>query len=629
MAGAASRLEGGSPNSEDQTRIIECSPFLLQDLRAAVLEQFNRLPHGGAELFGVLFGSRQGRDMQITAFRALGGEIGRTGPALSEQDRAVFRSILDGAQNDEEIAAIEPVGWFRAHPRSDLALAERDLEIFNSLFKQPWQVALILKPGNSVPSRGRVFFREPDGSLRAEGGFREFTHATEHAPAANGNPIAPETALAALQSVLVPATALSAPPSSIQPEASQASEEVSLLASAKCSAEPAGDSPLSEIAQPQTLPGPTAHHRLGTFLATALAAAVILLSFFYWRAQKQELSLSVADSSGQLRITWNREANSVQAGRHGQLEITDGAQKFRVELDPEQLRGGAAIYARRSGDVTVRLRVGEPDAQAVEQAVHLSLTAPSGALRKSGRSGDENDSRSRVAQLPPKLAEFVVSVPVDPGTEPNRTLTLPSTLMPSSQSVNKVAPELAAPPAMEAHNAVNLPAALPPPVHAAPPIEKPVQVSTASANTNTTATNTPALPATAARPPALQASGRVIWIGRLQKSDVLTISGKSSSTGTVIGELPGRPVKVSISPGDLSADGIVLYTSNLQYANNVIEPPRAENGWNKTIYTWNPRYANDITMPEAPGPQNGWSRMVLRSKNPKLSVIVIDWALVN
>ena len=129
--------------------------------------------------------------------------------------------------------------------------------------------------------------------------------------------------------------------------------------------------------------------------------------------------------------------------------------------------------------------------------------------------------------------------------------------------------------------------------------------------------------------PTAPTAGRLLWIGRLQKNQTLKINGKICSTGTLIGELPLRPVKFSVSPGDLSSDGIVLYTSNGQYANSVVEPPSAQNGWNRTVYTWNPRFANDIAIQESPGSENGWSRMVLRSKNPKMSVIVIDWSLVN
>ena len=115
----------------------------------------------------------------------------------------------------------------------------------------------------------------------------------------------------------------------------------------------------------------------------------------------------------------------------------------------------------------------------------------------------------------------------------------------------------------------------------------------------------------------------------MQKNQQVAITGKNCSTGTVVGEFPGRPFKFSVSPGDLSNDGIVLYTSNLQYANNVVEPPGAQNGWNKTVYTWNPKYANDVSVVESPAQPNQWTRIVLRSKNPKISVIVIDWTQVN
>src|SRR6185369_14486211 len=69
---------------------------------------------------------------------------------------------------------LEPVGWFRAHPRSGLDLSPRDLEISTFLFPEIWQVALVLRPGNSTPSCVRVYFRDSDGALYADRAFREF-----------------------------------------------------------------------------------------------------------------------------------------------------------------------------------------------------------------------------------------------------------------------------------------------------------------------------------------------------------------------------------------------------------------------------------------------------------------------
>jgi hypothetical protein len=123
-------------------------------------------------------------------------------------------------------------------------------------------------------------------------------------------------------------------------------------------------------------------------------------------------------------------------------------------------------------------------------------------------------------------------------------------------------------------------------------------------------------------------SGRLIWTGRLQQTGAITIEGRNATGGTVEGELPGRPVRVSVSPGDLSSDGLVLYTSNPQYRNNVVEPPGPQNGWNKTVYEPNAKRANDVTVAEPPGPQNGWKRLVLRSRNTKISVIVVDWSVI-
>jgi phosphatidylserine decarboxylase len=169
----------------------------------------------------------------------------------------------------------------------------------------------------------------------------------------------------------------------------------------------------------------------------------------------------------------------------------------------------------------------------------------------------------------------------------------------------------------------------PPPVEkAAPPARQPEAAGLPAQAAPVKPLVTPA-PQRAASVPVSPASGRIIWIGRLQKNEELEINGKSCSTGTLIGELPGKPVKFSVSPGNLSNDGIVLYTANPDYANNVIESPGARNGWNKTTYTWNPKYANDVTVQETPAAQNQWNRVALHSKNPKISVIVIDWSLVN
>jgi len=364
----------------------------------------------------------------------------------------------------------------------------------------------------------------------------------------------------------------------------------------------------------------------------ALLTAACVVGAFYWVTRPPSpLALLVQDNSGQLAISWDKTIRPVQNAQSAHLEIGDGSSKLWLELDREQLRIGNVTYKRRSADVTVRLvvpRLGAPPLEEMARFLGPVGQQPAGATDPAVQNRPLPDSASRINSQPPRDTAYarrqdtalLVTVPIDraPGEAPPK-FTPPSTKPAEAGATQTAAPELVAPPQLQ-HQALSIPlqahTELPPENLARPPAPAPPPAAAppvASAHTVPTAL----------------ASGRLLWIGRLQKNQTLKINGKICSTGTLIGELPLRPVKFSISPGDLSSDGIVLYTSNLQYANSVVEPPSAQNGWNRTVYTWNPRFANDIAVQEPPAPENGWSRLVLRSKNPKMSVIVIDWAVVN
>ncbi len=80
-------------------------------------------------------------------------------------------------------------------------------------------------------------------------------------------------------------------------------------------------------------------------------------------------------------------------------------------------------------------------------------------------------------------------------------------------------------------------------------------------------------------------SGYVIWSGQLEREGLVEITGGRASIGTLRGELPGVPVLVEIEP-------------------------------------------KDVGVAEAAGPQNGWKRLVLRSRNRRLSVVTIKWTVM-
>jgi len=80
-------------------------------------------------------------------------------------------------------------------------------------------------------------------------------------------------------------------------------------------------------------------------------------------------------------------------------------------------------------------------------------------------------------------------------------------------------------------------------------------------------------------------SGTIIWSGKLPKEGLVTIEGNHASTGLLNGELPGVPIIVTVEP-------------------------------------------KDIGLADSPGPQNGWKRLALRSKDRRHSVITITWEII-
>jgi hypothetical protein len=88
--------------------------------------------------------------------------------------------------------------------------------------------------------------------------------------------------------------------------------------------------------------------------------------------------------------------------------------------------------------------------------------------------------------------------------------------------------------------------------------------------------------------------------------------------------LPAVAARVSAYPGDLTAGGITLFTADPRYSPPLTEKAGAENGWNPTTYTWDPKRAGGIRVVEQPGPQNGY-KLVLESDIPKLSVVMFEW----
>lgn len=164
-----------SIGARDQVLTIEYSPEILETVRAAVVEGFYKLARGGLEVGGVLFGERSGQSVRILASRPIACEHA-LGPSflLSKKDEANLASLLESATSDPELKDLIPVGWYHSHTRSEISFSDRDLEVHNQYFREPWQVALVVRPEKMRPARARFFLRGPGGVVFPDTSRGEF-----------------------------------------------------------------------------------------------------------------------------------------------------------------------------------------------------------------------------------------------------------------------------------------------------------------------------------------------------------------------------------------------------------------------------------------------------------------------
>jgi hypothetical protein len=119
-----------------------------------VNEGYRRIPYGGIEHGGLLFGTRDGAELKIESFRQIECEhAAGPGFSLSSKDVEKIRGQLRNSGTDPELRKMEPLGWFVSFSRRDFTASEAELDQFRSLFPQPWQVMLFVKPEKFKPTR--------------------------------------------------------------------------------------------------------------------------------------------------------------------------------------------------------------------------------------------------------------------------------------------------------------------------------------------------------------------------------------------------------------------------------------------------------------------------------------------
>ena len=111
-------------------------------------------------------------------------------------------------------------------------------------------------------------------------------------------------------------------------------------------------------------------------------AALVARERLFTELRPATLSLKLQDWPGaQLHVDWEKHAQPIEVARRGEIVFEDAGKTRTVELDAPHLRLGSFAYARRSGNVKVKLSVygDNSAAPAIEEVAEFNGPPPNDA----------------------------------------------------------------------------------------------------------------------------------------------------------------------------------------------------------------------------------------------------------
>jgi hypothetical protein len=141
----------------------------FHEIDFVVNEGYRRIPHGGIEMAGLLFGRANEEGVRIESFRPIECEHA-SGPSfnLSEKDIAALEKQISSAASDPELNGLEVMGWFIAHTRGPLKLTEKEKLLFDRFFPGPNKLTVLIKPERFHPTRFGFLIREKEGQMNTD-----------------------------------------------------------------------------------------------------------------------------------------------------------------------------------------------------------------------------------------------------------------------------------------------------------------------------------------------------------------------------------------------------------------------------------------------------------------------------
>ncbi len=160
---------------ESNVVAVEYSLVVIEEIRQAVTEGFQRFARGGIEVGGVLYGTYEGKTARILAVREIACEHAH-GPSfvLSHKDRSALSDQLERDRKDVRLEGFQALGFYVSHTRSDIVLQPGDQETYEAFFSELWQVVLVVRPGRAGAMRAGFFVREADGTVKTDHSYLDF-----------------------------------------------------------------------------------------------------------------------------------------------------------------------------------------------------------------------------------------------------------------------------------------------------------------------------------------------------------------------------------------------------------------------------------------------------------------------
>ncbi len=367
-----------------RVRSTSSTPLVvIEEIRQVVADGFQRLQRGVGSLSWrrPLPARRAGsRTVRVLAMREIACEHAR-GPTfhLSDSDRAALTAQLERDKEDMRLEGLLVVGWFLSHTRSDVTLQQSDIETYSAFFPEPWQVTLVVHPGHAGTLRAGFFVREPDGGVKGERSYLEFNFpdrlagVLDRAPRERRPPpTGPSVERVSTPRYPAPQENRSAQENPLQENPDEPLELVERF-DVPSFGQPSRPNPQLD-AYPNT--GHKIPWTIIGIVAAVLIVAVLGLRFLGPQLNAEPLALAVIERDGQLQIQWNRASQTIANSSGGMLEIVDGQDQRSVPMNRSELAQGSFTYARKSGDVQVRLVVNGSSGQRMEEASRFIGTPP-------------------------------------------------------------------------------------------------------------------------------------------------------------------------------------------------------------------------------------------------------------